>query len=125
MQTTVNQRLAAIRKGREYLQENEWIQEEYFDTTRGYVDHTRTDVIGAIACGNGWYEVGETSVRITDLFKEVLDELNEDIPRNYDDITIVNDMAFTKQDVLDQLDKTIRRLEAEPMQLEITFSEAV
>ena len=115
-ETTNSQRLAAIRAGRDHLASCDWIREEYFGLRDdGVPVFTMCDVVGALAAANGWIdETADDPVVRTDLLQDTIMELNIDLPDRFDDITTLNDAAVSKQQVLDQMDVTIRRLEPAP-----------
>lgn len=121
--TTNRQRAVAIRAGRDYLRDHGWIREEYCGYDDGVPDFSVCDVVGAIAAANGWVDVTTDEVVVrTDLLLDVLMELNIDLDDRFDDITVLNDAAVDKQQVLDQMDMTIRRLDSGPA---VGFSDPV
>lgn len=113
MSVTTDQRLEAIKRGRDYLQDHEWCQQTYFKYDDDGPDYTICDVIGALAAANGWIKDDEDNpITDNDVLDEAVAELNADLPHQYDDIVALNDAATEKRHVIDQMNKTLVRLAA-------------
>jgi len=112
MRSTVNERINALVRGRDYLQAHDWIRENYMARTPdGVADPNRCCVLGALAVANGCYDNRYPGwVVENDLLIEVIAELQRDLPPQYDCITMLNDSAGTKDEVLAQVNQTIGRL---------------